>query len=149
MKRILFFLPPILLSLAFLGHAKNGTTSTAADAVRIATADSRSGITDEELTEKNFYDFIRFDIIGKDKPVTGGTLHYAGFSDATEAYGKIIDFIAPASARIKFHQTKSYDSALLTVRFAENDADGGFACLEATFLKRADLGTCKIVFEKN
>lgn len=143
MKRILFILLSIfLLQTTVYGCVVNDAAQNPINAVA---NDSRSKLSDEEQTENNFYNFIRYDVIGKDNPIPKGILFYTGFSSANQVYGQIINWIVPASERQKFDKTKTFKSKIMEFEYTE-DVKEGFAKLTVTFKNRKEMTQCVVVF---
>jgi len=152
MKKILW----ILFGIAFLQAPSNiclGDTPAASICACMADRNRNSRKSQEEQTEEKFHSFIFNDVIGG-KSVTriGNTLYYAGFSDANDVFGKILNFISPAAAMTEFDRTKEYKTDLITVVWKENAegktvVQGGFAQIEVTFTKR-DKAKYTVVFQK-
>ncbi|MEG2761046.1 MAG: hypothetical protein RR921_06910 [Mucinivorans sp.] len=146
MKRILFILLSIfLLQTTVYGCVVNDAAQNPINAVA---NDSRSKLSDEERTENNFYNFIRYDVIGvigENNPAPKNILHYTEFSSANQAYGYIINWIVPARERRKFDRTKQYDSDMMRVGYTE-DVKEGFAKLTVTFKNRKEITQCVVVF---
>lgn len=141
MKHILF----ILISIAFLQAPTNICSGNTPETyICKPTADHKkdSAKSPEKLTEETFYSFIINDVIGsKATPKTGNIYYYTRFSDANAAFGKMLNFILPATARLNFNKTKVYKTDLITVTWKENtktktDVKDGFAQIKVSFTNR-------------
>lgn len=152
MKHILF----ILISIAFL-QAPTSICSGNSPKTYICepTANNKKDFakTPEERTEEAFYSFIINDVIGsKATSKTGNKYYYTGFSDANDAFDKMLNLILPTTPRIIFNRTKVYKTDLITVTWKENtktktDVKDGFAQIEVVF-KNRDKAKYTVVFCK-
>lgn len=144
MKRIL----PILCGILILAAAPFAVCSEPTRATAVSATEPAPQLSDEAWTEQCFYRFIRYDVIGQEKPVPQGELCYDGFPNAQRAYGAILGFIAPASAKLDFDRHGSYESDMLRVVYTERGIKGGFARLTVEFKKREAPGRYTVVFRR-
>ena len=138
---LLYFLCCFLVCQIHIGCIRNNTRqdSTIITDNSILTTEK----SEEQKTEEQFYAFVHELSIGNE---SFETLVCSDFRNGNQALSFILTLISTDVARKAFNEKTEYDSDWMTLKYTEDNIDGGFARLMLKFKKREDAPSYTVVF---